>query len=271
MSTMNESAAGLPEPAFPERPNCSPTERGRATASATGRRPRSLTLCAAGPFPTSSRGSFPENSTRSSPISFTEFKCNLDCHYCWSYDNRVKGMTEDVASESIDWLHGTTCRVLALMGGEVLLRPQFVHKVVYYAAKRGFWIYVPTNGRLLKPNVIDRLADAGVATFNLAVDAVDEKPGLPKALNPIRSYFEYLVTEAVPVRLHRLPQHQHLPSQPRRCARADRDRARAHDLDRLPHQRAAAARAEGLQASRRQPHLHPARGSRAGRRRRSTG
>jgi MoaA/NifB/PqqE/SkfB family radical SAM enzyme len=83
--------------------------------------------------------------------------------------------------------------VVALMGGEVVLRPPFVHKVVYYAVKKGFWIYIPTNGRLLKPAVIDRLADAGVATFNLAVDAVDEKPGLPKALTPIRSHFDYLV------------------------------------------------------------------------------
>ena len=49
---------------------------------------------------------------------FTEYKCNLDCHYCYSFDNRVKGMTEDVARASIDWLHSTTCRVLALMGGE---------------------------------------------------------------------------------------------------------------------------------------------------------
>ena len=126
---------------------------------------------------------------------FTEYRCNLDCHYCWSYDNRVKGMTEDVARAAIDWLRSTTCRALALMGGEVLLRPTFVHKVVDYAAKQGFWIYVPTNGRLLKPDVIDRLADAGVATFNLAVDAVDLKPGSPKALNPIRQSFEYLVTK----------------------------------------------------------------------------
>jgi sulfatase maturation enzyme AslB (radical SAM superfamily) len=22
---------------------------------------------------------------------FTEFKCNLDCHYCWAFDNKVKG------------------------------------------------------------------------------------------------------------------------------------------------------------------------------------
>ncbi|MBV8570155.1 MAG: radical SAM protein, partial [Acidobacteriaceae bacterium] len=124
---------------------------------------------------------------------FTEWKCNLDCHYCWAFDNRVKGMTEDVARRSIDWLHGTPCRVLALMGGEPLLRPQFAHKVVYYAAKKGFWNYVSTNARLLRPDVIDRLADAGMASFNFAVDVVNEKPGLPKALAPIRPYFEYLV------------------------------------------------------------------------------
>src|ERR1700758_1373248 len=124
---------------------------------------------------------------------FVEYKCNLDCWYCWSYNNKIKGMTEDVARRSIDWLHDNGCRVLALMGGEPLLRPHFVHKVVSYAAKKGFWVYVPTNGRLLRPEVIDRLGDAGVATFKLAVDAVDEKPGLPKALTPIRSYFEHLV------------------------------------------------------------------------------
>ena len=33
---------------------------------------------------------------------FTEWKCNLDCHYCWAFDNRVKGMTEDIAKRSID-------------------------------------------------------------------------------------------------------------------------------------------------------------------------
>jgi len=124
---------------------------------------------------------------------FNEWKCNLDCNYCWAYDNRVSGMTEDVAKRSIDWLHTTTCRVLALMGGEVLLRPPFAHKVIYYAAKKGFWVYLPTNGRLMKPDVIDRLLDAGVATVNLAVDAWDIKPGLPKAMVPIRQYFDHLI------------------------------------------------------------------------------
>ncbi len=124
---------------------------------------------------------------------FTDYKCNLECHYCWAFNNKVKGMTEEVARRSIDWLEETPCRVLALMGGEPLLRPQFVHKVVYYSAKKGFWPYVSTNARLLRPEVIDRLADAGMATFNFAVDAVDEKPGLPKALAPVRKHFEYLL------------------------------------------------------------------------------
>jgi len=124
---------------------------------------------------------------------FTEWKCNLDCHYCWAFDNRVKGMTEQIARRSIDWLHDVGCRVIAIMGGEPLLRPDLIHKVVDYGTKRDFFVYLPTNGRLLRPNVIDRLGDAGVAAINLAVDCVDEKPGLPKALEHIRPHFEHLV------------------------------------------------------------------------------
>jgi MoaA/NifB/PqqE/SkfB family radical SAM enzyme len=125
---------------------------------------------------------------------FTEWKCNLDCHYCWSYDNRVKGMTEQTARRAVDWLHDETpCRVLAPTGGEPLLRPDFVHKVIYHAAKQGFWVYLATNARLLRPPAIDRLADAGISTINFAVDTIEEKPGLPKALERVRANFEYLV------------------------------------------------------------------------------
>ncbi|HMG35763.1 MAG TPA: radical SAM protein [Blastocatellia bacterium] len=124
---------------------------------------------------------------------FTEWKCNLDCHYCWAFDNSVKGMTEDIARRSIDFLHSVGCRVTAIMGGEPLLRPKFIHKVIYYGSKRGFFMYLPTNGRLMTPQVIDWIGDSGVAAVNLAVDCVSEKPGLPKALNHIRQYFNYLV------------------------------------------------------------------------------
>lgn len=98
-----------------------------------------------------------------------------------------------MARRSIDWLHSVGCRVVAIMGGEPLLRPKFIHKVIYYGTKKGFFMYLPTNARLLKPEVIDWIGDAGVAAINFAVDVVDERPGLPKALNTIRPYFDYLV------------------------------------------------------------------------------
>lgn len=127
------------------------------------------------------------------PYLFTEWKCNLDCHYCWSYNNKVQGMTEAVAKQSIDWLHSIGSRVLALMGGEPLLRPDFIHKIVHYSAKKDIFVYLPTNARLLKPEYIDKLGDAGIATFNVAVDSVKERKSLPKSYEPIKEQFEYLV------------------------------------------------------------------------------
>jgi hypothetical protein len=68
---------------------------------------------------------------------------------------------------------------------------------IYHAMQGWLFPYicsrVISGEPLLRPDVIDKLADAGISTFNVAVDAVDLKPGLPKALVPIRKQFDYLV------------------------------------------------------------------------------
>lgn len=184
----------LPEPVFPQHPeklaNPGPEttpEKRHWTASEIARKARGWLV------PYIRSRVMPGEFHPITAYLFVEYKCNIDCWYCWSFNNKVKGMTEDVARRSIDWLHDHGCRVLALMGGEPLLRPDFAHKVVYYAAKKGFWVYIGTNGRLLRPEVTDRLADAGTAIFNFALDAWDERPGLPKALVPARKNLEYLI------------------------------------------------------------------------------
>jgi sulfatase maturation enzyme AslB (radical SAM superfamily) len=152
--------ATLPEPVFPQRPELLTQDddyEANLALARSGKRRWTAPLV----FRAMNGWLFPYVKSRVLPgqfhpiISylFTEWKCNLDCHYCWAFDNNVKGMTEEVARRSIDWLHSGTCRVLALMGGEPLLRPQFAHKVCYYAAKKGFWIYLPTNARLLRPEL----------------------------------------------------------------------------------------------------------------------
>src|SRR5260370_12253997 len=100
-------------------------------------------------------------------------------------------MGEDPARRGIDWLPSTPCRVLAPTGGEPLLRPDFVHKVVYYAAKNDFWVYLATNARLLRPEVTDRLADAAIPTINFPLNTITENPPFPNPLPHLTPHSAY--------------------------------------------------------------------------------
>lgn len=124
---------------------------------------------------------------------FTDWKCNVNCYYCYTWDNRVDGMTLDVAKKSIDWLETVGCRVVAIMGGEPLLRKDFIAEVIRYGAQKGFFMYLPTNGLLLDTETIEQVGEAGVAAINLAVDTVVESPGLPKSFKKIERQFQELV------------------------------------------------------------------------------
>jgi MoaA/NifB/PqqE/SkfB family radical SAM enzyme len=128
---------------------------------------------------------------------FTEWQCNIDCHYCFQCDNTRKNDTPrmdlETARNSVDWLKSVGCRVIPLMGGEPLVRKDFVLEVIRYGAENGFFMYLPTNGYLLDKPFIDEMGRAGVAAVNLAVDCIAPRKGLPKALFNIESQFRYLV------------------------------------------------------------------------------
>ncbi len=124
---------------------------------------------------------------------YTEWRCNIDCHYCFQFDNNKPGMDLETAKSAVDWLKSVGCRVIPLMGGEPLLRKDFVVEVIRYGAEKGFFMYLPTNGYLMDKPFIDELGKAGVAAINLAVDCVAPRKGLPKALLAIEPQFRYLV------------------------------------------------------------------------------
>ena len=126
---------------------------------------------------------------------YTDLNCNLECHYCYSRGNKVEGMSMKTAIDALDWLHSLGCRVVAYMGGEPLVRKQFIIDLTRYAVKRGFFVYLPTNGILLDEAFIDEIGTAGIATINLAVDAVDGYQGIPKYFSRIKKQFEYLVQQ----------------------------------------------------------------------------
>ncbi len=175
----------------------------------------------------------------SSCVSCLPFwKCNPDCHYCWAFDNRVKGGTEVLGRRSIDWLFDHGCRVLALMAAELPLRPQLVHKVVSPRQEGLLGIRAHQRPTGLWPDIIGGLGDAGVATFNLTVDAVDEKKGLGFLFDPHPELLPPSGVAPVPLRLHGVLQQEYLPSNnPGRRLPFDRDRPRPSHRHGLSHQR----------------------------------
>lgn len=124
---------------------------------------------------------------------YTDLNCNLDCHYCYSRGRKIPGMTLEVGKACVDWLQSVGCRVLAYMGGEPLIRKDFILELTRYAAERDFFVYLPTNGTLLDAAYIDELGKAGISTINLAVDSMDGGDGIPKFFARIKSQFEWLV------------------------------------------------------------------------------
>lgn len=126
---------------------------------------------------------------------YTDLNCNLDCHYCYSQGKKIPGMSMEMAKDAVDFLHYHGCRVLAYMGGEPLVRGQYIIDLTRYAVQKGFFVYLPTNGILMDADFIDEIGKAGVSTINLAVDAVNPNNGLPKYFSRIKTQFEYLVQQ----------------------------------------------------------------------------
>jgi len=126
---------------------------------------------------------------------YTDLNCNLNCRYCYSRGKDIPGMSMDTAKSAVKWLKSAGCRVLAYMGGEPLVRKDFIVELTRYAVDNGFFVYLPTNGILMDEAFIDEIGKAGVSVINLAVDAIDRYQGIPKYFNRIRSQFEYLVLQ----------------------------------------------------------------------------
>jgi MoaA/NifB/PqqE/SkfB family radical SAM enzyme len=114
--------------------------------------------------------------------------CNARCGFCnfaldklpkndWMYASRQGAM------DSIDILYKNSVRYLVITGGEPMLHPDLV-EIVNRASALGMKVLLVTNGGLLKSHKIHELADAGLSSFIISVDAAtveahENNRGLP--------------------------------------------------------------------------------------------
>ncbi len=116
--------------------------------------------------------------TRGIDLNFNN-ACNLRCKYCFT--NSPKG---DHAKEYLDY--GAIAKLadeadelgyfeFDLQGGELLLQPKKLFKVLEAIKPERFYLYVTTNGYYLDESMAKRLAEANVSRVSVSIDSMDEK------------------------------------------------------------------------------------------------
>jgi len=124
--------------------------------------------------------------------------CNARCGFCgfaldklprkdWQYVER------ESALEAVDILYRQAVRYLVLTGGEPMLHPDLA-EIVQRASALGMKVLLVTNAGLLKPHRIRELADAGLSSFIISIDAAEAEthernrglPGVCASAKPTR-------------------------------------------------------------------------------------
>ncbi|TET26702.1 MAG: radical SAM protein [Candidatus Bathyarchaeum sp.] len=97
--------------------------------------------------------------------------CNLKCKHC--YQSAEKPTPDELSTEErleiIDQLDKASVASIAFSGGEPLMRKDFF-EVAEYAAGKGMYISVATNGTLLTKRMVERLKEAGVGYVEVSLD-----------------------------------------------------------------------------------------------------
>jgi MoaA/NifB/PqqE/SkfB family radical SAM enzyme len=121
--------------------------------------------------------------------------CNANCGFCnfardrlpkdtWHFVTLAEGL------QAIRILHREGIRYLVFTGGEPTLHADLV-AFIRYAVELGMAVMVVTNGGLLKPEKISEMADAGLSSLIISVDAAsaevhEHNRGLPGVCDRIR-------------------------------------------------------------------------------------
>ncbi len=117
-------------------------------------------------------------------------QCNLRCKHC--YANATPHPAPDELSleekyEVVDQLDEAGVAAISFSGGEPLTNKDFL-KVAKYAAEKGFYLSVATNGTLISEKTAQRLREAGIRYVEISLDGPnpeihDEFRGVKGAFN----------------------------------------------------------------------------------------
>ena len=116
--------------------------------------------------------------TRGIDLNFNN-ACNLRCKYCFTNSPKGDHVKEYLDYEAIAKLADEADELgyfeFDLQGGELLLQPKKLFKVLEAIKPERFYLYLTTNGYYLDKLMAQKLADAQVSRVSVSIDSMDEK------------------------------------------------------------------------------------------------
>lgn len=102
------------------------------------------------------------------------YACNLRCKHCYSSAGKPspEELTTEEALRTVDQLADAYVVAVSFSGGEPLMRRDFFD-VARYAADKGLYVSLATNGTLIDDDVAGRLRDSGVEYVDVSLDGAN--------------------------------------------------------------------------------------------------
>lgn len=101
-------------------------------------------------------------------------RCNLNCDYCYVHAENYPEMKTIDMKRAIDHIKDVLgCRLIAIMGGEPLVR-QDVPELIRYMTDNNMFSFLTTNGTLLNEKMLYKLGEAELDFLEISIDGVKE-------------------------------------------------------------------------------------------------
>lgn len=151
----------------------------------------------------------------------TTLDCNARCVHCYSdalFGRGPQFWPLDEALELVDQIADAGVMILALSGGEVLIRPDW-ERIIEHAVGRGLRVTLATNGLLVNANVAARLARLGVFNVSVSLDGGTAEThnrirGVPRIFEKACDAVRNLVSAGVRVTINFTPMKPNLHEAP---------------------------------------------------------
>lgn len=102
------------------------------------------------------------------------YVCNLRCRHCYSNAGKLKDeLSTEEALDAVDKLDRLGVTIIAFSGGEPLIRRDFL-EVAKYAADRGIYVAVATNGTLITDEFAKKMKESGISYVQISLDGLKE-------------------------------------------------------------------------------------------------